>query len=431
MVLRQQNLLFMIQLLLQALSVAESDLPGGIVCDGDICYDPDLLDIEIDSSGLLESMPEYSEPGYLKCTLNNDDFPSSSDGPVLSLVVLDNAYYDGIQPWHANDRKQAPINFDITQYPDHDYPLLTPQIRIAAAKWKEKGLLRAVGERVLFIQNIEPKHCTLAHELFSPFSVRVYGHPRNVGIAGGLRFLITKASGDHLLFLERDFVPSEQVNPAKVAQAMAFSQNILEDLRRNVELVLVRNLLGLGRSRGHGGVSSVCVNKPNLDHAWHSQVDRRTGRFKFSSCVGSTAMERFFTATAALDFCTERAVKLGGDKVEVCGPYEGDEFPRAYCYSSLHGHWTNNPFMARRSWLMAHIVPKLPRCEIDNLKCLYAGGIETNKKLQCSLRELNYTIAQTEGIFRHLNRNWASREKCESPLGGYWIPDKDQCIQWT
>ena len=39
------------------------------------------------------------------------------------------AYLDGIQPWHAKDREQAPMNFNTSLYPEHDYPLLTPQIR--------------------------------------------------------------------------------------------------------------------------------------------------------------------------------------------------------------------------------------------------------------------------------------------------------------
>ena len=33
--------------------------------------------------------------------------------------------------------------------------------------------------------------------------------------------------------------------------------------------------------------------------------------------------------------------------------------------------------------------------------CMYLG-VEANMDLQCHLRSLNYTIVQTEGVFRHM-----------------------------
>lgn len=367
----------------------------------------------------MQTVPDYIEDGFFQCIYEEVDHssPLREGTPSLTLLVLDNAYVDGVEEWHKGDRERGAINSDPSQYPPHDYPLLTPQIRATAPRWKSSGLLEATTERILFIQNIEPKHCTLARSLMAPHTFHVYGHRKNTGIAGGVRFLVTRATGDHVLFLERDFLPSEQMDRSKVAKAMLHAQELLSRAASpRADVVLLRHLRGLGYDRGHGGVSSVCLEN-NLKLAW------------WNECVRGTSLKRFFTATAALDLCTSRALEEGKGKVTRCGPSD-DAFPRTFCYSSLYAHWTNNPFVARRRWLLRHFVPLLSRCSLDDTECLYASGIETNRELQCTLRRMNYTVAQTEGIFRHLNLRLMDRAECESERGGYWIPDQDTCQVW-
>ena len=65
----------------------------------------------------------------------------------------------------------------------------------------------------------------------------------------------------------------------------------------------------------------------------------------------------------------------------------------------------------------------VPRC------CRYAGGVETNAALQCALRRLDYRVAQTEGLFRHLNPVWTQRWQCDEGRG-YWIIEKQLCRAW-
>ena len=93
--------------------------------------------------------------------------------------------------------------------------------------------------------------------------------------------------------------------------------------------------------------------------------------------------------------------------------------------------WDHRNGTMLREWLMEHFVPLLPKCQLDDAECLYSKGIETNKELQCHLRRLDYVVAQTEGIFRHMNPVWLGREECEKDAGGYWWPDRGRCRVWV
>ena len=132
--------------------------------------------------------------------------------------------------------------------------------------------------------------------------------------------------------------------------------------------------------------------------------------------------------TTAMDFCGKAAEKAHGEYLQDCGVFK-DEGVEAWCYSGALAHWTNNPFMAERAWLLEHFVPLLPICDSSDDECLYAAGVETNRELQCTLRGKGHVIAQTEGLFRHLNPLWLERGICERGKG-YWFTASQLCRVW-
>jgi hypothetical protein len=110
----------------------------------------------------------------------------------------------------------------------------------------------------------------------------------------------------------------------------------------------------------------------------------------------------------------------------------GAEAAEALCYGGEISHWTNNPWMARRQWLLETLVPMLrlnAQCAQDDWACRYSGGVERNRALQCAVRGTPHVVAQTTGLFRHLEPFWETRESCA--MGeGYWWASRQQCRVW-
>ena len=130
----------------------------------------------------------------------------------------------------------------------------------------------------------------------------------------------------------------------------------------------------------------------------------------------------FFTSNTAFEWCRERAeaaqvrgvegLPSGSKKqrkafvqdsmVQRCSARN----PVVYCHRSLTTHWSNNPWMANRAFVLTELLPRYPDCrrvpEAQRAFCNYLG-VESNRELQCHLRSLNYTVWQTEGVFRHLD----------------------------
>ncbi len=366
------------------------------------------------------------------------------------------------------------LNKSDTDYPAHAYPLLTPQIRTTKSTWHDSGLLARADERILFIQDIRPGHCLKARELYGddePF--QVFGNHENTGISGGVRFLLRRSQAAHVLILERDFAVGPAVlNHAdggrqRLAAVLDIAQGLLASRkgakatttssitpntttttittstntrdRPPVERVLLRHTAKMGR--GFGGLNNVCESDDSLRRAFYptdvSDDDLR--QHSREKCVASNVyLDKFLTATSAMDFCPAKIVAQAGEGddgggqlgfgryVQRCGTADVE----VHCYGGEISHWTNNPTLARREWLLEHFVPLLPDCPRGDWECLYSGGIETNRELQCVIRNQPHTVAQTTGLFRHLDPHWRTRAPCAA-AEGYWWPDRQQCRVWS
>lgn len=198
-------------------------------------------------------------------------------------------------------------------------------------------------------------------------------------------------------------------------------------------------------------------------------------------CRRKSGLGRFFTAVAALDFCPGLASdpRWNGGTIQQCGntpgSHGGNDYSEgdvrncqdhggsektceavmaatphgcdghtvgcAYCYGSRLSHWTNNPWMARREFIVKMLLPLVPDCAEKYARdrqrreaCMYAG-MEKDKDLLCALRKADYKIAQMDGPFEHMHPSRVLEGSggllmC-SRGEGYWKPVEQHCEVWS
>ena len=185
--------------------------------------------------------------------------------------------------------------------------------------------------------------------------------------------LLERAATTHVVFLERDFAVGPTIlksgrNGARrrvkevldAAQALlearsagAMGEQGLDPSAPPVERVLLRHTHAAGR--GFGGLNRVCSDEGALDRAFFppdveaaGPDDRR--RSDLLRCLEAAPLDRFETATSAVDFCPARVKRdtRFANLVAECGA----EATEALCYGGEISHWTNTPWMARRQWLL-------------------------------------------------------------------------------
>eukprot|EP00941_MAST-03F_sp_MAST-3F-sp1_P004567 g4567.t1 len=279
--------------------------------------------------------------------------------------------------------------------------------------WRERGLLDYVKERILFVQEIHINHCYDMERLTS-HQVKVVGNVENVGIPNAKTFLIETATMPYLMVLERDYVTDDSADSVQAHLGFAV-QSLHSNTSRSVVALrswkrLRNGMIMHGDKRclaeGSHLSSKVCTDDHNLRKAF--ETDFQNGTFNYEKCALSSSKERwsipglFYTTLSAMESCPERLMEIGKSDENAVTKCNDD--PVAYCMLSSTSHWSGRPYLASKEFLVRHVLPYLPDCTkslgSESKFCKYLGE-ESNDRLQCHLRSLNYTLVLTGGGFEH------------------------------
>eukprot|EP00670_Eutreptiella_braarudii_P014943 CAMPEP_0174333372 /NCGR_PEP_ID=MMETSP0810-20121108/19102_1 /TAXON_ID=73025 ORGANISM="Eutreptiella gymnastica-like, Strain CCMP1594" /NCGR_SAMPLE_ID=MMETSP0810 /ASSEMBLY_ACC=CAM_ASM_000659 /LENGTH=405 /DNA_ID=CAMNT_0015450455 /DNA_START=135 /DNA_END=1349 /DNA_ORIENTATION=+ len=261
--------------------------------------------------------------------------------------------------------------------------------------WQRHGLLKYVRSLNLFVNRMMPGDC----QLVCRSGIRLFGSPNNIGLGAALDFLIQQAESEYVLFLEKDW----QMD-ARLATV------------RNAHLLLQTNA-----STGYVLLSNTsakfndvwCDNATALSDAVNSMAPFRRQKAKaFGACTRFYAKQlfrpQFLNARNAAFQCP---VDVVAGVLEPCLRHEHRRNASLWCSPAHLFPWTNNPFMASRTWLQHHLLPFIKRCNKGVPRCLYMG-VESSVGLQCHVRTCGGSRAVARpSVFFHVDLDADTRDR--------------------
>lgn len=209
--------------------------------------------------------------------------------------------------------------------------------------YQELGLLSLVDERVIFFQEFSDRDKEIADE----YGFDSFGSPDNIGIAEGYNLLAAYASGEFFLFLENDWKLLEDPKDA-----------ILEGgklLESGVDLIRYRH-------RDNPG-----------NPLWTRQFEGR----------------EYDRPTHLLDAIHWKKNMLEFKEMSRAFTFPTNEW---YVTSSRNANWTNNPHMARTSFIRENVIPHI-------------GLGDLEQDIQSWWENQIFLVAQGKGLFTHERTN--------------------------
>ena len=207
--------------------------------------------------------------------------------------------------------------------------------------YKFRGLDKLADQRIIWFQEMSPVDIEIA----KAYDYEYAGSPDNIGIAGGYRELVERATGSLFLFLENDWELIE--NPhIQIAVGAACLSTCATDVVRYRHRLNPGHPLWTSQFRGNE------MSRPEhlLDSVhWEEHPE------KFVTDYGYHPIE---------------SLPMGW-----------------YITDSRFANWTNNPTMFRTSW-------------IKNLSNRF-GGADVERDLQTWWQEQPFNIMQGDGLFTH------------------------------
>jgi len=200
--------------------------------------------------------------------------------------------------------------------------------------YEEYGLYNLADERIIWFQEFTKPDLEIARR----YGYHAYGSPTNIGISGGYKGLVQLATSDLFLFLENDWLltedPTQQIKDAKALIGSGYADVARLRSRNNPGHPLwTKQFEGNELSRPEHLLDSIHWTNPS----------------------------RFYQIKPVL-----------GTWFETIAPF---------------ANWTNNPTMFRREWLIENILPRLD------------GDIE--RSIQSWWEEQSFKVVQGEGLFTH------------------------------
>mmetsp|Transcript_5650 Transcript_5650/g.6485 ORF Transcript_5650/g.6485 Transcript_5650/m.6485 type:complete len:447 (+) Transcript_5650:334-1674(+) len=396
--------------------------------------------------------------GYSRCLWSNEDLAtrdslqqhlrgaSSREASGITVTILDTMYTHPITGENG---------------------LVTPILQTSLPTWQVTDVLSRARERIVFIQSITASYCQAfqtflrsLHPPLSPTDFIVIGNKEEVGNSAAMYLLAQAASSSTLLYLERkSYIDAEK---DAVQQHLDFAWDSVEDkhgslLDENKEIGGIVQMSKINLfDKGIRRSTHVCQDKSLTHHAYQTDIqynpqNKEQWRYSRELCMENAKMRwnypgYYFTTTSAYQSCRDEAEAIGQQvrerlrstdrlhewydmRVVDCSQNQVE----AYCHRSTTSHWSSTPFMCQRSFLLENVLPHLPDCRSivpvqQREMCNYIG-IESNSALNCHLRQLNYTVFQTVGIFSVLTKEKNQPMAfCQSGQG--FLENGEECITY-
>jgi len=245
--------------------------------------------------------------------------------------------------------------------------------RRALTSWHESKLLNHVSGIYVFVQELDDdkdKDERLSHDVISSILSKnnavIIGQREQVGIAEAFAQLMDRVDLDHhddnpyILFLEEDFC----VDSDKVSTLESHLEEALE-LMKSVDVVRLR-------SRNNPGI-------PDCYYVFFSHQIHLLPVFARLSSANWLQNEDVVSRYANIEMC-------GGNHSSLCAHGRDTE-------------WTNNPFLARLSWIHDVVVPV---AKADYATLGPSANLETPfREIPFLWSDREFRVAQTRGIFTH------------------------------
>lgn len=217
-------------------------------------------------------------------------------------------------------------------------------LRNTLETYKQYGLLDLAAHTFIFFQEISPADTAIADEYNL---TSIYGTNRNLGIAGGYRFMLDKVTQPVYLFLENDWAI---IHPPKrpVAELIGEGWSYL-----NTEMADVVRY----RSREHPG-----------NPLWTRQFE-------------GNELSRPEHLLDAIHWTEDLAASFPNHILKGSNGW--------YSTSAPYANWTNNPHMVRTAWAKEIIEPRL-------------GDRDIERDLQAWWQtQYSIEVFQGDGLFTH------------------------------